>query len=264
MNPRPVISLEGVSKTYLSGDRDIYALENVNLAVAKDEIACVVGPSGCGKTTLVSLIAGFLAPTSGRVLVNGLDVSRPDGTCGVVFQTDSVFPWMTVRENIGYGLRFRSLGADSRRHVVDQHLHLIGLTEYAANWPRELSGGMKKRVELARSFAADPQVLLLDEPFGSLDVITREEMQVVLLSAWEQEKKAILLVTHDVEEALFVGTRVIVMTPQPGRISAEFPVPFAFPRDPELKLRPDFVELRHKIADMLRSAPRARASAHNL
>jgi NitT/TauT family transport system ATP-binding protein len=245
------VLLKHVTKAYGSSPNDFVAVENLHLEVFENEILCLVGPSGCGKTTTINLVAGFIRPTSGEVLIDGQVVGGPNSLCGVVFQADSVFPWMTVEQNVGYGLRSNGIPKGEREKLVRKYLDLVGLTGFANAWPRELSGGMRKRVDLARTYAFNPQILLLDEPFGSLDVMTKEEMQMLLLRIWQHERKTVLLVTHDPEEAIFVGHRVAVMTPRPGSIKQVFNIPFDMPRESSLRLTPQFLDLRREVVEAL-------------
>ena len=214
MQQFPKALLEGVSKIYETEKEHVTAVVNVDLTVREGEVVGIVGPSGCGKTTLLNLMAGFVRPTEGRVLIDDQPPIPGRGSVGVVFQADSVFPWMTVGENVGYGMQFNGSPTADRQAVVNRHLDNVGLAGLAHRWPRELSGGMKKRVDLARAYAANPQVLLLDEPFGSLDVLTKEEMQILFRRTWNDQRKTAIFVTHDVEEAVFVAQRVAVMSTQ--------------------------------------------------
>jgi ABC-type nitrate/sulfonate/bicarbonate transport system ATPase subunit len=246
------ILLQDVSKTFdAAGGASVEALQNTNLSIAVNEVVCIVGPSGCGKSTLLNLIAGFLLPTSGQVLINGQPVTRPGPDRAVVFQQDSVFPWLTVIQNLEYGPKARGIPEAERRARVEELLALVGLTEYRTLFPRQLSGGMKKRVDLARAYANDPEVLLMDEPFGALDVFTKEKMQIELLRQWQQRKRTIVFITHDIEEAIFIGDRVVVMTPRPARIARQFHVPFEKQTDGRVKTTQPFQELRQRIMDSL-------------
>ena len=230
------------------------ALANVTLEIPARQMLCIVGPSGCGKTTLLNIVAGFIAPTTGEVLIGGVPVEHSRARCGFTFQADAVFPWMTVEKNVGYGLRWSGRPPAQQRAIVDSYLHRVGLTGFADHWPRELSGGMRKRVDLARAFAVDPPVVLLDEPFGSLDSLTRVQMQHLLLDVWRSDRTTLVLVTHDVEEALFLGERVAVMSSRPARIARIFTVPFS-PEDrvADLKLAPEFIALRREVLSTLRT-----------
>ena len=247
MQQFPKALLEGVSKIYETEKEHVTAVVNVDLTVREGEVVGIVGPSGCGKTTLLNLMAGFVRPTEGRVLIDDQPPIPGRGSVGVVFQADSVFPWMTVGENVGYGMQFNGSPTADRQAVVNRHLDNVGLAGLAHRWPRELSGGMKKRVDLARAYAANPQVLLLDEPFGSLDVLTKEEMQILFRRTWNDQRKTAIFVTHDVEEAVFVAQRVAVMSTQPGTIKRIFDVPFGRQRESSVRLTPEFLELRRQI-----------------
>jgi NitT/TauT family transport system ATP-binding protein len=217
------IRIRGVSKTYQSGDGHVHALDRTDLAVAEGEFVSIVGPSGCGKSTLLYIVGGFIA-ADGEVLVDGHAVDGPGIERGVVFQEYALFPWLTVRRNILYGLENRDLAADERNRIADRLIGVIGLKSFAHRYPRELSGGMKQRVALARTLACDPAILLLDEPFGALDAQTREVMQDELLRIWLETRKTVLMVTHDVTEAVFLSNRICVMSARPGRIVEEFVV----------------------------------------
>lgn len=246
------ITVTAASKTFGSNRRSVRALSATELRVDSGEIVCVVGPSGCGKTTLLNLIAGFEAPTSGVIEVDGREVAGPSADRAVVFQSDAVFPWLTVRGNVSYGPRVRGVAERDWQPRVDGILERVGLAEFAKAFPKELSGGMRKRVDLARAYVNNPGVLLLDEPFGALDVFTREAMWQLLVSVWEDEPKTILFVTHDIEEALLLGDRVVVMTPRPAKVKEIVDVPFARPRDLDLRTAPEFQELRTQVTRLLR------------
>lgn len=247
-----MITIDNVTKIYEGNNRVVHAIDDLSLMVRENEIIAIVGPSGCGKSTLINLVAGFTSVTSGRVLVAGHNVRGPNRRCGVVFQEDAVFPWMRVRKNVEYGLRFTDTKRSEIDRIVIEYLDLVGLGEEGDTWPRDLSGGMRKRTELARAYAANPDILLLDEAFGSLDVLTREDMQVLLQAVWARHPKTILLVTHDVEEALYLGSRVVVMNSNPGRIATVYKVPFEYPRKRSLKLTPAFVSLREEVTNALK------------
>ena len=223
------------------------ALDDINLEVRHNEFLCILGPSGCGKTTLLNIIAGFLTPTSGRVTVGGKPVTRPGPDRVVVFQQDAVFPWMTVEQNIEFSQKVRGKSGEEVRKVVDRYLELVGLEEFRSSWPKQLSGGMKKRVDLARGYAADPEVILLDEPFGNLDILTRETLQEELHRIRLTVPRTTVLVTHDIEEALFLGDRIVVLTSRPGTIRREYEPRFQKERGMLLKTTERFVELRAQI-----------------
>ncbi|MCE2490378.1 MAG: ABC transporter ATP-binding protein [Anaerolineae bacterium] len=247
----PKIELLGVSKTFATSQGSVKALDKTNLKVATNEIVCLVGPSGCGKSTLLNLVAGFLSPSEGSVLVDATPVPGPGAERAVVFQQDSVFPWLTVAQNLAYGPKARGLHAGEVSSIVERLLSLVGLAEYRDFYPLQLSGGMKKRVDLARAYANKPAIMLMDEPFGALDVLTKEKMQIELLRLWQEEALTILFVTHDIEEALFIGDRVVVMTPRPARVAADVTVHLERELDPRRKTSADFQALRQQLMDTL-------------
>ena len=236
------------------GDADVVALHDVSLEAGPTTFICLLGPSGCGKTTLLNLIAGFLAPTEGEVRVDGNIVTRPTYDRGVVFQDYALFPWLTVQQNVQFGPRVRGYSTADREAIAARYLAMVGLTEFGRRYPHELSGGMKQRVAIARSLANQPSVLLLDEPFGALDAMTRETMQEELLALTAQEPKLVVFVTHSVLEAVFMADRIIVMSSRPGRIVADIPVPIAHPRD---RTAPDVTDYVRTIRTLLGPALRA-------
>lgn len=225
------VSIRDVSKMF-PGKRageQIEVLQNVNADVAHGEFLCIVGPSGCGKSTLLNIVAGFISATSGDVLVEGEPVHGPDSRRIFVFQENGVFPWLTVHENIGFGLRRVAL--TERDRIVARYIDMVGLAGFDKAYPHELSGGMRQRVEIARALAANPQIIYMDEPFGALDFLTRLKMRADLVRIWQSEKKTILFVTHDIEEAVQLADRVLVMSPRPGSIQEIVDVDLARPRD---------------------------------
>ncbi|HEV3409265.1 MAG TPA: ABC transporter ATP-binding protein [Chthoniobacterales bacterium] len=240
----PAISVRDISISF-PGKRageEIRVLESVSADVAHGEFVCLVGPSGCGKSTLLNIVAGFIPATSGEVLVEGEAVRGPDPRRIFVFQESGVFPWLNVRENIAFGLRGRS--EVERAKIVAHYVEMVGLTGFEAAYPRELSGGMRQRVEIARALAANPDIIYMDEPFGALDFITRLKMRTDLVRIWQSEKKTILFVTHDIEEAVQLADRVFVMTPRPGTIQEVVQVKLPRPRDLD---SPDYLETRDHI-----------------
>ena len=216
-----LLTINGVSKEFISSRSHITALEDIHITVAKGEFICLIGPSGCGKTTLLRIIAGLETKTSGTVSVLGIEVHKPTRKCAMVFQEPRLFPWLTVEENIALGLKGR-LPTPEIKKVVNQKLELIGLTDFAQVYPHELSGGMAQRVAIARALAIDPEILLLDEPFSALDALTRKRMQDEILRLWQVTGKTMIMVTHDIEEALHLGQRVIIFSASPGRITRMF------------------------------------------
>jgi len=242
----PVLEAAGVGFTY-SGRRPTRALDGLDLEVEEHEFLALLGPVGCGKTTLLRIFAGFLQPTTGSVRCQGASIDGPGRQRGYVLQEAAIFPWMTVRENLEFGLRAKGLQAAARRRVSDELLGLIGLAGFADAHPKELSAGMSKMVEVARVLATDPSILLLDEPFGALDAQTRARMQDALARLWAQERKTVLFVTHDAEEALFLADRIVVLSRRPGRVEARFPVDIPRPRSFETRFSAEFLSLKRQV-----------------
>ena len=227
------------------------ALADVNLRVADQEFCCIVGPSGCGKSTLLRILAGLERQTSGELELAASDARRPQNA--MVFQEQSIFPWMTVEDNVGYGLRMRGVPAAERRPIVARYLEKVGIAKFARAYPYQLSGGMKQRASVARAFATDPQILLMDEPFASVDEQTRVLLQEELLRIWETDRKTVVYITHSIDEALVLGDRVLVMSARPGRIKAEIEVTLPRPRSVyELKSTPEFADLVARVWEPLR------------
>ena len=220
----------------------IVVLEEIQLEIFRGEFVCIVGPSGCGKTTLLNLVAGFIRPTSGEVLIHRLPVNGPDPKRIFVFQENGVFPWLTVRENVSFGLR--GMDKAERAETSKHYIEMVGLTGFESAYPRQLSGGMRQRVEIARALAANPEIIYMDEPFGALDFLTRLKMRADLTKIWEEERKTILFVTHDIEESVQLADRVVVMTSRPGKIATEVKVDLPRPRDLDAK---EYIDLRDQI-----------------
>lgn len=233
----------------------IQALQNVTLDIKTGELMSVLGPSGCGKTTLLNIIAGFLAPTEGRVVLNGHDVLGPDAERGMVFQQGALFEWMSVRDNVSFGPDMQGQSRTESREKVEHLLDVVGLQDFKEKAVYELSGGMQQRVALARCLANDPDVILMDEPLGALDALTREKMQSLVLDLWKETNKTIILITHSVEEALLLGERLLVMAPRPGRVHKEYRLPFAdlgVGNDlREVKKHKDYAGTREEILSMI-------------
>ena len=232
------------------GER-ITALEGISFEVMDQEFAVLVGTSGCGKSTILRLVAGLVPPTAGRVLLDDREVSEPGADRGMVFQAYTLFPWLTVRQNVEFGPRLRRVPSDERARLARHYLAQVGLKGFDRVYPKELSGGMMQRVAIARALANDPAVLLMDEPFGALDAQTRVLMGELLLRVWERAAKTVLFVTHDIEEALFLGDRVFVMTARPGRIREEIRVPLARPRTVDMLSSETFVALKRRVMDLI-------------
>ncbi|MEL6751017.1 MAG: ABC transporter ATP-binding protein [Pseudomonadota bacterium] len=233
----------------------VQALKNVTLEIASGELMSVLGPSGCGKTTLLNIVAGFLAPTDGKIMLNDQQVTGPDAERGMVFQQGALFEWMSVRENVSFGPRMAGQSESEYGANVDHLLDVVGLRDFKSKAVYELSGGMQQRVALARCLANDPDVILMDEPLGALDALTREKMQSLVLKLWKETGKTIILITHSVEEALLLGERLLVMAPRPGRIHKEYRLPFAelgVGQDlREVKKHPDYNAKREEILSMI-------------
>ena len=239
----------------LPGGGSVQALKDVSLNLRQGALMSVLGPSGCGKTTLLNIVAGFLAPTEGAVEINGHEVTGPAPERGMVFQKGALFEWMSVRKNVDFGPRMKGMPAGERRETTDHLLDAVGLQDFKEKAIYELSGGMQQRVALARCLANDPDVILMDEPLGALDALTREKMQGLVLKLWKETGKTIILITHSVEEALLLGQRLVVMAPRPGRIHSTYDLPFAeegVGRDlREVKQHPDFNTTRDKILSLI-------------
>ncbi len=225
------VVVDGVSKTYDGEEGQVRALDDVNFGVDDGEFVCVVGPSGCGKTTLFRIIGGLEPSTGGEVRLSGAPVTGPSPDLGIVFQEYHLFPWRTVRGNVAFGLEQQDVGDDPRQDRVAEMLDLVGLSEFADAYPKELSGGMKQRVGIARALAVDPEILLMDEPFGSVDAQTRSMLHDELLSVWKETEKTVLFVTHDVTEAVTLADRIVVMEPGPGQVQEIVDVDLARPRE---------------------------------
>ncbi|MEU9833871.1 ABC transporter ATP-binding protein [Streptosporangium sp. NPDC048047] len=243
----PKIEFRGLSHRFELGDGDFAALDNVDLSIAEGEFVTVVGPSGCGKSTLMNAAAGLLTPTGGEVLVDGAAVHGPSPQRGVIFQQYALFPWMSVRKNVEFGLKIAGVGQAERRAKARHFIDLVGLTDFADALPRTLSGGMKQRCAIARAYAVDPTVLLMDEPFGALDALTRVQLQDRLLDTWSRERRTVMFITHDVDEAVYLANRVIVMAARPGRVHQVIDVGLPYPRSEEIRLSPEFAELRRQV-----------------
>jgi len=246
----PIVEIKSVSKVFQLQDQKIHALSDANLSIRKGEFICLIGASGCGKSTLLRIIAGFEQPSSGEALMWGRPIAGPDPTRGMVFQDYALFPWLSVRDNIGFGPAARGLSSGEVKATVDKFIELVGLGKFANAYPHQLSGGMKQRVAIARVLANDAELVLMDEPFGALDAMTRERLQDELLEIWQRTKLTVVFVTHSVEEAIFLANRVVVMTPGPGRIESDNALELARPRD---VASPEFNAIRRVLGAKLHS-----------
>lgn len=250
---RGALSLIDVTVTMKLRNESFNAVEHVTLEVPASQTLVLVGPSGCGKTTLLNVIAGFLSPTAGKAAIDGVPITGPGADRAVVFQGDAVFPWLTVRKNIEYGPRVRGRRNDDQtRRNVDSFISLMGLESFQNEYPKVLSGGMRKRVDVARAYVSDPSVILLDEPFGALDDMTKTTLQEELVNLSVRRPKTTVFVTHDIEEAIYVGDRIAVMTPRPASIKRIIDVEYSRPRPADLRTDPGFQEMRRDIQSLLR------------
>ncbi|MBP1551913.1 MAG: ABC transporter ATP-binding protein [Oscillospiraceae bacterium] len=248
----PKVQIKAVEKIYEGRNGKTVALNGVNLDIYDNEFICVVGPSGCGKSTLLNIIAGLHEASSGEVLVDGVKVEGTGVDRGVVFQQYALFPWLTVKKNVMFGLKLKKeLTEEQREEIAMKYIKIVGLEKFVDAYPKELSGGMKQRVAIARAYAVNPSLLLMDEPFGALDAQTRTQLQTELLKTWEEEKKTCFFITHDVEEAILLATKVIVMSARPGRIKEIIDIDIPYPRGQESKMLPRFTELKNYIWNMV-------------
>jgi NitT/TauT family transport system ATP-binding protein len=241
------ISVREVTKTFPLKGEEFVALDRVSIDIADNEFVTVVGPSGCGKSTLMNVLAGLETPTSGEALVDGRSVSGPGPERGVIFQQYALFPWLSVRKNVEFGLKVNGVPRAQRRERAEHFIEMVGLQQFADALPKMLSGGMKQRCAIARAYAVNPSILLMDEPFGALDALTRVKLQEQLLDTWSREKRTVMFITHDVDEAVFLANRVVVMAARPGRIYDVIDVDLPYPRTEDVRLSPEFGELRNRV-----------------
>ena len=245
------IAVHNVSMVFRGRTGEVRAIDDVSLEIPDAHFACIVGASGCGKSTLLNVMAGLVRPTSGTVTVDGDEVHEPGADRGMVFQTYTLYPWLRVRENVEFGLKLKRMRAAERRKISDSLLAEMGLTEFARAYPKELSGGMRQRVAIARALANEPKVLLMDEPFGALDALTRASAQAFLTGIWEQHRRTIAFVTHDIDEAIFLGDTIYVMSRRPGRIREVVEVGIPRPRSLDDVGTQGFAELKHRILSLI-------------
>lgn len=252
----PVLEAKGLEKSF-SGPNPksdlMVAVKDFNLEIQPEEIVCIVGPSGCGKSTFLDMVAGFTQPTGGTLKVLGEDVKRPHPDRGVVFQQPVLFPWMSIHDNVVFGPKSRGIPASKYEEDAERVIHSVGLDKFRDHYPYQLSGGMKQRAQIARVLVASPKLILMDEPFGALDAQMRINMHELLISVWEEYKPTIMFITHDVEEALFLADRVVVMSHHPGTVARIYDIPFERPRTYGITADPRFAELRGEIVEMLRA-----------
>ncbi len=250
--PNTVLTVRGVERRFASASGSTLALQATDLDVAENDFITILGPSGCGKSTLLRIVAGLDTQTAGEVLLDGRRISGPGADRGMVFQSYTLFPWLTVLDNVCFGLRERGLPRAQQLEIAHGFLAKVGLKGFAGHYPKQLSGGMQQRTALARALANDPRMLLMDEPFGALDHQTRELMQELLLGIWEAQAKTVLFVTHDIDEAVFMGSRVVVMSARPGRIVLDRRVELPHPRSYAVKTSPAFVALKAELTEAVR------------
>ena len=244
---RVKVKIDNVRRVFNTRNGEMIALNGVSLDIMENEFICVVGPSGCGKSTLLNIIAGLLEPSSGKIYCDGKEVVGTGTERGVVFQQYALFPWMTVLKNVMFGLNLKGIKGKEAEEIAMKYIKMVQLEDFVNHYPKELSGGMKQRVAIARAYAVNPEVLLMDEPFGALDAQTRTQLQTELLETWEKERKTCFFITHDVEEAIILAQKVIIMSARPGRIKeiVDFNIPY--PRTQETKMTPEFLELKNHI-----------------
>jgi len=246
------LHIHQVSKTYQTDGVEVEAIDEIDLRIRNEEFATILGPSGCGKSTLLRIVAGLVKPTRGIVRLDGNVIGGPGQDRGMVFQSYTLFPWLTVKENIRFGLEISGVPRAQQEQISQEFVEKVGLKGFEQTYPKGLSGGMKQRVAIARALANNPAILLLDEPFGALDAQTRALMQELLTQVWEELHKTILFVTHDVEEAIFLSDRVFVMTARPGKIKAEIDIPLERPRSYEIKSTEAFLDLKKQALGLIR------------
>ncbi len=254
----PLLAVRGLTRTFTSRDGTATpALRATDLDVAENDFVTILGPSGCGKSTLLRIVAGLDRPSAGEVLLDGGRIRGPGADRGMVFQSYTLFPWLTVLDNICFGLRERGVPRAEQLAIANGFVAKVGLQGFEHHYPKQLSGGMQQRTAIARALANDPRILLMDEPFGALDHQTRELMQELLLGIWEAETKTVLFVTHDIDEAVFMGSRVVVMSARPGRIKLDRVVPIAHPRHYSVKTTAEFSEIKAELTEQVRTEVRA-------
>nr|WP_307992499.1 ABC transporter ATP-binding protein [uncultured Niameybacter sp.] len=241
------VKIDQVKRIFNVRGNEVVALNGVNLDIMENEFVCVVGPSGCGKSTLLNMIAGLDKPSSGAIYMDGKEIDGPSPERGVVFQQYALFPWLTVEKNVAFGLKLRGLDQKTIEEDTKKYLEMVELSAFAKSYPKELSGGMKQRVAIARAYAVNPQVLLMDEPFGALDAQTRTQLQTELLKTWEKEQKTCFFITHDVEEAIILAQKVVIMSARPGRIKEIVEINIPHPRTQETKMTKEFLDLKNYI-----------------
>lgn len=242
-----MILIENVSKSFFDGKKQVQAVENFNLRIGPGEFVCIVGASGCGKSTLLNMVAGFTKPSSGQILLNGQPVTGIDPRCGMIFQSYALFPWKTVLGNVEFGLKMQGIPRQKRQEIAKKYIDLVGLNGFADSYPRELSGGMRQRVTIARALANNPEILLMDEPFAALDAMTRQVLQEELLRIVDESNKTTLFITHSIDEALLLADRVVIMSARPGRVKDDLRINLPRPRHVTDQLATEYLDLKKTI-----------------
>ena len=245
------IRAEHIDKVYISGKKSTKAIDDVSIDIQDNDFVCIVGPSGCGKSTLLRMLAGLDFPSAGNIIVNDRKVTGPGPDRGMVFQTYTLFPWMNVEDNIKFGLKIKKLPKGEQQEIADRYLKIIGLEKFAKSYSKELSGGMKQRVAIARALANQPEVLLMDEPFGALDPHTKSMMQLLMREIWVKEHPTVVFITHDIDEAVFLADKIYVMSARPGKMIKRVNVYLPHKRTLDLKDSPEFIKIRKGINDLL-------------
>jgi NitT/TauT family transport system ATP-binding protein len=245
---KPKISFQNISRQFdIAGQKGFKALSDFSLDIGEGEFVALVGPSGCGKSTALNIAAGLTQPSTGRVVVDDAEVSKPGPERGVIFQQYALFPWLTVRQNVEFGLKVAGQAKAERARIADHYIDLVGLSDFADALPKTLSGGMKQRCAIARAYAVNPKILLMDEPFGALDALTRVQLQNQLLTMWDNDRRTVMFITHDVDEAVFLASRVVVMASRPGRVHRIIDVDLPYPRTEDIRLSGEFAALRNEV-----------------
>jgi ABC-type nitrate/sulfonate/bicarbonate transport system ATPase subunit len=259
------VEVSGLRHSFKVGGSLVHAIDHIDLTIEAGQFVCLAGPSGCGKTTLLRLLAGFMRPSQGTISVGGQPVRRPSAERGVVFQQPMLYPWLSVRKNVELGPKLRGVGASERRAEAARFLSMVGLSDFTEHRPYELSGGMQQRCQIARVLTNDPDIVLMDEPFGALDALTRERLQNELLDIWRATGKTILFITHSVDEAVFLGSRVLVMSPRPGRIVLDEPAMFSEPGEQieaeDIRALPAYTKLTERVRQAIQQDDSGRVTA---
>ncbi len=242
-----LIEFENVSKWFTEGGTTVHAVENFNLSINEGEFVCIVGASGCGKSTLLNMVAGFITPSAGRILLEGEPITKIDPRCGMIFQNYALFPWKTVLGNVEFGLKMKKMPKKERQTLAREYIQMVGLTGFEDSYPNELSGGMCQRVTIARALANDPKILLMDEPFAALDAMTRQVMQEELLRVVHDSNKTTLFITHSIDEALILADRIIIMSARPGRVKQDLVIDLPRPRQISDQLTQDYLDYKNTI-----------------